>query len=125
MHALSGLLLLGFAPAVWIFTQATNSFGFMGFLALVPWLVALFFGARFLFHAARATGATGFGPVRLWGAIFLVVTLQMTTSLRPILGTSDKFLTNEKLFFLQHWGNSIDKDLGSTKPVDADLRDTP
>lgn len=34
MLALTGVLLLGFAPAVWIFTQGTNSFGFMGFLAL-------------------------------------------------------------------------------------------
>jgi hypothetical protein len=111
MLSLGGLLLLGFAPAVWIFTQATNAFGFMGVLALVPWLVALFFGCRFLFHAAKATGAGGLGPVKLWAAMFLIVTLQMSTSLRPILGRSDKFLTNEKLFFLQHWAMSIDKDL--------------
>jgi hypothetical protein len=111
MLSLGGLLLLGFAPAVWIFTQATNAFGFMGVLALVPWFVALFFGCRFLFHAAKATGAGGLGPVKLWAAMFLVVTLQMSTSLRPILGRSDKFLTNEKLFFLQHWSMSIDKDL--------------
>lgn len=119
MLALGGLLLLGFAPAIWIFTQATDSFGFMGLLALAPWFIALYFGSRFLFHAAKSTGATSKGPIHLWGIIFLLVTLQMTTSLRPILGRSDQFLTNEKRFFLQHWGSSIDKDLEKPgKPVD-------
>ncbi|MDB6079897.1 MAG: ABC-type transport system, permease component [Akkermansiaceae bacterium] len=120
MLALGGLLLLGFAPAIWIFTQATDSFGFMGMLALAPWFVALYFGSRFLFHAARATGATSNGPIHLWGVIFLLVTLQMTTSLRPILGRSDRFLTDEKRFFLQHWFSSLDKELsGPVKAADT------
>lgn len=111
MLALGGLLLVGFAPAVWIFTQATNSYGFMGFLALAPWFIALFFGLRFLLHAARETGAAHTGPIALWLGIFTLVTLQMATSLRPILGVSNKFLTGEKMFFLENWGTSIEKEL--------------
>lgn len=102
--ALAGLLLLGFAPAVWIFAESTDSFGFMGVLALGAWLIALLFGLRFLQAAARATGASQRGPLRIWSVIFLLVTLQMTTSLRPILGRSTTALTHEKKFFLQHWG---------------------
>jgi hypothetical protein len=109
MLALAGVLLLGFAPAVWIFTQATRSYSFMGLLALVPWFVALLFGFRFLKSAVSASGATSNGPVLLWASIFLVVTLQMSTSLRPIIGTSERFLTDEKKFFLQHWIDSADK----------------
>ena len=111
MLALAGLLLLGFAPAVWIFTQATDSYGFMGVLSLIPWFVALVFGFRFLRDAVASTGATAKGPFTVWSCIFLVVTLQMSTSLRPILGRSDRFLTDEKKFFIQHWLESADKDL--------------
>lgn len=103
MLALAGLLLLGFAPAVWIFTQATNSLGFMGVLALAAWFIALIFGFRFLKDAVSSTGAVSKGPFSVWSIIFLLVTLQMTTSLRPILGRSNHLLTDEKKFFIQHW----------------------
>ncbi len=103
MLALAGLLLLGFAPALWIFAQGTTSFGFMGFLALASWLVALVFAFRFLGTALRQTGASQNGPLLVWFTIFLLVTLQLSTSLRPILGHSEKFLSTEKKFFLHHW----------------------
>jgi hypothetical protein len=111
MLALSGLLLLGFAPALWIFAQGTASFGFMGFLAIASWLVALAFSFRFLKMALRETGATQNVPLMIWISIFLLVTLQLSTSLRPILGRSEKFLTTEKKFFLQHWGEMMGENL--------------
>ena len=101
--ALAGLLLLGFAPAVWIFTQSTDSLGFMGFLALATWGISLGFGLGFLNRALKAARATRGGPFAIWAAIFALVTLQMSTSLRPILGRSDELFTTEKRFFLQHW----------------------
>lgn len=112
--ALAGALLLGFAPAVWIFAESTDSLGFMGFLAIAAWLVALFFAVRFLHHVVSAAGATQKAPLGVWTIVFLLVTLQMTTSLRPILGRSDTFLTSEKKFFLQHWGDQVDRTLPST-----------
>jgi hypothetical protein len=39
--------------------------------------------------------------------IFLLVAVQMTTALRPILGKSDTFLPREKKFFLAHWGDCM------------------
>lgn len=107
MLALAGLLLLGFAPALWIFAQGTSSFGFMGFLALASWLVALGFAFRFIRTALRQTGATQVFPLLIWFSIFLLVTFQLSTTLRPILGRSDKFLTGEKKFFLLHWGETM------------------
>ena len=114
--ALAGLLLLGFAPAVWIFAESTDSFGFMGFLGIASWIIALLFALRFLKSAVFATGGAQKTPLAVWSIVFLLVTLQMTTSLRPILGRSDRFLTQEKKFFLQHWGEWAGKSLGDPSP---------
>ncbi len=109
--ALAGLLLLGFAPAVWIFSESTDSLGFMGTLGIGAWLIAAIFALRFLKSVIFTSGGTQKGPLAIWSFVFLLVTLQMTTSLRPILGRSDQFLTDEKKFFLQHWGESIGESL--------------
>jgi hypothetical protein len=111
--ALAGMLLLGFAPAVWIFAESTDSLGFMGALAIGSWLAAFAFALRFLKSAAAATGGTQKAPLTIWSIVFLLVTLQMTTTLRPILGRSDHFLTQEKKFFLQHWGEKAPESLPS------------
>ena len=109
--ALAGLLLLGFAPAVWIFAESTDSFGFMGTLAIGSWIIAVFFALRFLKSVISATGGTQKAPLTIWSIVFLLVTLQMTTSLRPILGRSNLLLTQEKKFFLQHWFETMDRSL--------------
>ncbi len=113
MLALTGMLLLGFAPAVWIFTQATTSLGFMGALALGAWLIAVTFGFRFLFAALRVHGPLQGAPLTIWAFIFLLVGLQLTTTLRPILGRADTVFTTEKKFFLEHWFESMGKDLSA------------
>jgi hypothetical protein len=105
--ALAGLLLLGFAPAVWIFAESTDSLAFMGILAIGSWIIAMLFALRFLKSVVLTTGGTQKGPLTIWSLIFLLVTLQMTTSLRPILGRSPDPLTQEKKFFLQHWSEYI------------------
>ena len=116
MLALAGLLLLGFAPAIWIFAQGTSSFGFMGSLSVGAWLIALLFAFRFIRTVLSEHGTTQKSPMRIWCVIFLLVTLQLTTSLRPILGHSDKLLTNEKKFFLAHWSETF----GESLPTDSD-----
>ena len=109
--ALAGLLLLGFAPAVWIFAESTDSLGFMGALAIVSWIVAVSFALRFLKSVVTSTGGSQKAPLIIWSAVFLLVTLQMTTSLRPILGKSDVLLTQEKKFFIQHWFETMGESL--------------
>lgn len=101
--ALLGAILLGFVPVLWIFSQSTNSIGFMGFLVILAWLIALFFGTGFLLKMLKSTGEFSATPLRVWIGIFLLVTLQMSTSLRPLIGRSEHFLTNEKKSFLEHW----------------------
>ncbi|MEO8617106.1 MAG: hypothetical protein ABI600_18355 [Luteolibacter sp.] len=115
--ALAGLLLLGFAPALWIFAESTDSLGFMGTLALGSWMIAVAFALRFLKSVVFAAGGTQKGPLAIWSMVFLLVTLQMTTSLRPILGRSEVLLTQEKKFFLQHWFDTFGTSL--TTPAEA------
>ncbi|MEY3895800.1 MAG: hypothetical protein RLZZ214_1320 [Verrucomicrobiota bacterium] len=117
--ALAGLLLLGFAPAVWIFAESTDSLGFMGALAIGSWIVAVSFALRFLKSVVTITGGSQKGPLVIWSAVFLLVTLQMTTSLRPILGKSSVLLTQEKKFFIQHWFETMGESL---KPETATAR---
>jgi hypothetical protein len=45
--------------------------------------------------------------LKLWGFIFVVVCLQMMTTLRPIVGRSDRFLPGAKKFFLAHWLETV------------------
>jgi hypothetical protein len=104
---LVSLLLMALAPVVWLFTQATTSAVCMGFLALGFWLIAIGFGLRLILRGARLGGLSGARLMAVWTVIFLAVTLQMSTSLRPILGTSDRLLPDERRFFLEHWARSL------------------
>ena len=42
-----------------------------------------------------------------WIVIFVLVVLQMTTALRPIVDTAETFLPDKKKFFLTHWTDSL------------------
>lgn len=102
--ALIAALLLGFTPVLWVFSQSTDSEPFFGFLVLSAWLIALFFGTGLLLKMLDHTRTEKKAPLRIWIGIFLLVSLQMSTTLRPIIGMSDTLFTSEKRFFLEHWG---------------------
>ena len=97
------ILLIGFAPVAWLFSQSTNQAGWMGLLHLLFWGVATGFGLRILhagFSHAKARSSSG---VNTWAVIFVLVVLQMTTALRPLIGTAETLLPQEKKFFVSHW----------------------
>ncbi|MEP6699230.1 MAG: hypothetical protein ABJB09_05810 [Verrucomicrobiota bacterium] len=106
--ALGALLLIGFAPVAWLFSQSTDSIAFMGALHLVLWVVGIAFGLRLVYAMVRFLNGAG-NQLKLWSFIFILVCLQMTTTLRPLLGTSKNFLPGEKKFFLAHWYETIAK----------------
>jgi hypothetical protein len=97
------ILLIGFAPVAWIFSQSTESVAWMGALHLIFWLIATIFGLRFFEAGFSHSNARSHAGFYTWIIIFLLVAVQMTTALRPILGTSDTFFPTEKKFFLAHW----------------------
>lgn len=106
--ALHGLLLLGFAPVLWVFTRSTESVTFIGALTLAIWLLSTGLAYGFLRTFFAGAGAKNPAMLKLWFAIFLLVALQMSTALRPLLAPSDALFTSEKKFFLHHWGASFD-----------------
>jgi hypothetical protein len=101
------ILLIGFAPVAWIFSQSTESLAWMGTLHLIFWFIATCFGLRFLEAGFSHSNARSLAGFRTWVVIFMLVALQMTTALRPILGTSKTFLPTEKKFFVAHWGDCL------------------
>ena len=101
------VLLLGFAPVAWLFSQSTTSAVTMGMLHLAFWITALMFGFRFLRAAFRQFEGHSMGVLRVWMFLFLLVTLQMTTSLRPLLESDSRMLPARKQFFLGHWAECL------------------
>ena len=106
--ALMTVLLVGFAPVAWVFSQSTNSVAAMGALHLLFWTVATAFGWRFLRQGFMHLQAESAAGLRVWMAIFLLVAVQMTTALRPIIGSADTLLPGEKKFFINHWVECLD-----------------
>jgi hypothetical protein len=100
---LTTILLIGFAPVAWVFSQSTSSVVVMGALHLVFWIVATAFGWRFLRNGFAHLSAKSGGVLNVWLVIFLMVCLQMTTALRPIIGTAPTVFPTEKKFFVSHW----------------------
>ena len=105
--ALTSILLLGFAPIAFIFTFSIKTLPFMGMIHLAIWCISLYFGLRFLNNGLTKMGSSNDVMIKAWATILLVTLLQMSTSLRPILGESDSLLTAEKMFFLEHWTESL------------------
>ncbi|MFH1499759.1 MAG: hypothetical protein ABII82_18260 [Verrucomicrobiota bacterium] len=103
MVALVALLLVGFAPVAWIFSQSTDSAVTMGILHLLFWIIGLWFGLRLVTGLLAHSGATDAGHLKVWIIIFVLVSLQMTAVLRPLIGTADTLLPVEKKFFIRHW----------------------
>jgi hypothetical protein len=101
------LLLIGFAPVAWLFSQSTNTLAWMGTLHLAFWLVSTFFGLRFLQAGFAHSQARSQAGLNIWIVIFILVVLQMTTALRPIVGKAETFLPEDKMFFVTHWGECL------------------
>jgi hypothetical protein len=114
MIALMTVLLIGFAPVAWVFSQSTSSVSAIGTLHLVFWMVATYFGLRFL-NIAFGSLTDKTGGLSVWILIFILVMLQMTTTLRPLVGIAPTFLPTEKKFFLMHWHDSMKSDVATSR----------
>jgi hypothetical protein len=100
------LVLVGLLPIEWLFSVSSRSLVFVVWLHLALWGIAMVFGARFL-RAALPEMPTA--AVLLWLALFCVVSLQVTTFLRPTLWRAPDapMLERGKLFFLDHFNKTV------------------
>jgi hypothetical protein len=111
MLALTAVLLIGFAPVAWIFSQSTDSVFFMGLLHLIFWVISIRFGFRLLAEALTALRARTLGYGRLWTWILLLTMLQMMTTLRPLLApAADRPFETRKQFFVSNWLETLEQD---------------
>ncbi|MDQ8187437.1 hypothetical protein [Pelagicoccus sp. SDUM812002] len=109
MVALSAVMLIGLAPVAWVFSQSTDSVALASVMHLGFWVIATAVGTRLLGRFLGRPGSTA--RLRGWIAIYLLVCVQMMTSLRPLVGTAETALPMEKRFFLQHFFEMLDGDL--------------
>ena len=116
--ALLTILLIGFAPVAWVFSQSTGSVATMGGLHLVFWAIATGFGLRFLNAGFNRLLARTSGGLHLWFIIFVLVMLQMTTALRPLVGPAQHFLPQEKKFFIAHWWDCLASEAAPPKSAE-------
>jgi hypothetical protein len=111
------LLLLALLPIGWLFSVSSRYLGSVVWLHLFLWLLALALGWRFLGRALEAAGARG--GMLLWLFLFALVSLQVTTFLRPVLwrppGTP-LFRFGEKMFFLEHFHHVFELPAIDEKP---------
>jgi hypothetical protein len=107
MLALSGVLLIGFLPVSWVFSTSIESLPFMGFLHLAFWWITYMFGTQMLLRGMVAFQSESRLPIHIWILIFLLVLLQMTATLRPLLGPAEQLFTEGKQFVLPYWADLL------------------
>jgi hypothetical protein len=107
--ALSAILLVGFAPISWIFSQSTNAISFMGGLHLVFWVIGTCFALQLLEAAFTFLNRRRIGVLKIWSVIFVLVVVQMCTTLRPLVGNFQGYKLEGKQFFLAHWMQTANK----------------
>ncbi len=100
---LTAILLLGFAPVAFVFTFSIKTLFFMGAVHLLVWGISIYFGLRYIYQGLKSMSCKNNDLIKVWGVILIITMLQMTTTLRPIIGTSDQILTAEKRSFVEHW----------------------
>lgn len=107
--AMLGILLIGLAPVAWLFAVSTESVSFMTALILFIWFVAVAFALKYIARLqARALFARAAG-IKLWFLVFVIVSLQMVTYLRPMLVTpTGSWWNGEKKFFLAHLADTLE-----------------
>lgn len=110
--ASTALLLAGFAPVAWIFTQSSTTVSLLAPLHYLVWAVSLLASLRFLKAGLRRWQARRGALTGLWAAVFVLCCLQMSVTLRPILGSAERVFDPQRKFFLLHWGEVVARDLG-------------
>jgi hypothetical protein len=107
---LTSILLLGFAPVAFIFTFSIKTVSFMGIVHLLIAAISIYFGLRYIVMGlTRMESRQDSKIITTWCVILILTMLQMTTTLRPIIGESDVLLTHEKRFFVEHWLNVLER----------------
>jgi hypothetical protein len=106
--AMLGLILVGLAPVAWLFAVSTESMPFVVMLTFFFWFVSLCFASKYMTKLKANALFERQGGINVWFVILMLVTLQMTTCMRPLLEKPEKgWWTAEKQFFLSHFSSTF------------------
>lgn len=112
--ASTAVLLLGFAPVAWIFSQSSSTVSLIAPIHLLVWLISFLASQRILSAGLRVWRGRRSATVGVWAFVFLITSMQMMTALRPLLGPADGLrLHGERKFFLVHWAETLEEDATS------------
>jgi hypothetical protein len=113
---LMSVLMVGFAPVSWLFSQSTHAVFFMGLLHIVFFMGSAHLSLQLLNRAMRFLNQRTVSTVKLWGYIFMLVVFQMCTVLRPMV---DKYESSDaaertwglpdKKLFIANWGAALEE----------------
>jgi len=112
--AVCSLLLMGFLPVSFIFTFSAESVPFMGLVHLGVWLVSIAFACRYIRKSLLLGVPQGNNFFYIWNIVMILTLLQMSTTLRPMLGPQEEnqpVVSAKKKFFMVHWGDALDEEL--------------
>lgn len=101
--ALTAVLGLALAPIAWVLSAATSSLALAGTLYLAVFLVAAGFGLGLVRRALATSAGTSIGGLGAWSVMFVIVALQLATTLRPLVGAFDGAVLHDRTFFLAHF----------------------
>jgi hypothetical protein len=104
--AVSTLFLMGFAPIIWIFSQSTDTVKFMGILHLAVFVTAMTIALKKFGETMNNLNSKQILSINIWSVVLVIVMLQMTTTLRPLIGPFETFAAHEKKLFIQHFWNN-------------------
>ena len=105
--AMTGLILLGMVPVTWLFSISTENVPFVVLLNTGIWLIAVLFARRFL-KLALPGKTRQTGGIQWWLLVYIIVSLQMATTMRPLLvKPSAGWWGTGKKFFLAYFIDSF------------------
>lgn len=112
-----GCILAALAPVLWLFAVSSESVGLFILLIFALIFVAVVLGGRMLIGIVRARVVNrGFGLIA-WFFVFIFVSLQMITVIRPMLTVEAKTTLEQtqcKRFFLSHFFYSLQEAVGTS-----------
>lgn len=100
--ALLGLLAVGLIPVNWLFSVSSRSLLFVVWLHALTWVLVVSLARRFLRAVFPEEGPRQ--AVGLWLVLFVAVSFQVATCLRPVLwrDANDPAFARGRLFFMEH-----------------------
>jgi hypothetical protein len=105
--AMTGLMLLGMVPVTWLFSISTESVPFIVVLNTGIWLIAVIFARRFLKLVIPGKTGKRWG-LQWWLIVYIIVALQMATTMRPLLLKPARgWWVSKKKFFLANFIDSF------------------